>query len=483
MNLRTLLEAHTPLSVAGSLERSIDSVVSDSREVAHGAMFVAIRGGQEQDRHTFIDDAVLRGAAAILVEDDSVDTGTATKIVVDDARRALASLASRFHGDPSHDLLCVGVTGTNGKSTTATIIRQILTASGAPSAYLGTLGFLCGEEAEAVPNTTPEAGHLHALLARASHAGCRSMVMEVSSHALSLDRVHGIDFAAAVFTNLSRDHLDFHGSEERYFAAKSLLFRQLEPTAAAVLNADDPRSQSLSEQTRARVWMYGGKDADVTLREACLGSDRTRLKLATPEGIFEVDSALTGRFNCANVVAAVTTGFALGIAADAIRHGVAAVACIPGRFERIDEGQPFQVIVDYAHTPAGLETVLQAARELTSRQLICVFGCGGDRDAGKRPMMGRVAEALADRVYLTSDNPRSEPPLEIIEQISAGMQRANVAVVEPDRRAAIHAALSSAGAGDVVVVAGKGDEPYQILDAGHVEPFDDRVVARLALRQ
>ena len=471
------------MSVAGSLERSIDNIVSDSREVGQGAMFVAIRGGQEQDRHAFVDDAVRRGAAAILVEDGNVDTGTATKIVVDDTRRALASLAARFHGDPSDDMLCVGVTGTNGKSTTAMIIQQILSMSGTPSAYLGTLGFLCNKQVEPMSNTTPDAGHLHALLARARHAGCRSMVMEVSSHGLSLDRVHGIDFGAAVFTNLTRDHLDFHGSEEEYFAAKSLLFRRLEPTAAAVLNADDPRAQSLAELTHARVWRYGGVGSDVTVQDAHLGPDRTHLKLATPNGIFELDSALTGRFNCSNVVAAVTAGFALGIEEDAIRHGVAAAPCIPGRFERIDEGQPFQVIVDYAHTPAGLETVLQAARELTSRQLVCVFGCGGDRDTGKRPMMGRVAESLADRIYLTSDNPRSEPPMQIIEQISAGMEKTAAAVVEPDRSAAIRAALSSAEAGDVVVVAGKGDEPYQILDAGHVVPFDDRVVARLALRQ
>jgi UDP-N-acetylmuramoyl-L-alanyl-D-glutamate--2,6-diaminopimelate ligase len=480
MNLRALLASYTPLSVEGSLERSIDSIVSDSREARNGAMFVAIRGGQEQDRHAFVEDAVKRGAAAILVEEESVDAGASTKIVVDDTRRALALLASRFHGNPSQALLCVGVTGTNGKSTTATIIQQILSATGESSAYLGTLGFLCGGKVEPVANTTPEAGQLQALLARAHSAGCRSMVMEASSHGLALDRLHGIDFDAAVFTNLTRDHLDFHGSEEEYFSAKSLLFRQLQPSASAILNVDDPRTPALAQLTGARVWTYGSTSADVALRKASLESNRTHLELDTPHGVFAVDSSLTGRFNCSNVVAAVTAGFALGIGTDVIRDGIAAVPSIPGRFERIDEGQPFQVIVDYAHTPAGLETVLHAARELAARQLICVFGCGGDRDTGKRSMMGRIAEELADRVYLTSDNPRSEPPLQIIEQIVAGMQT-SAAVVEPDRSTAIHTALSSAGAGDVVVIAGKGDEPYQILDSERVVAFDDRVIARQAL--
>ncbi|MDA0334005.1 MAG: UDP-N-acetylmuramoyl-L-alanyl-D-glutamate--2,6-diaminopimelate ligase [bacterium] len=482
MILRTLLDTQLLLSVTGSLEQAIGSIVSDSREASHGAMFVAIRGGQEQDRHAFVADAVRRGATAVLVEDASVDAGTATKIVVANTRRALACMASRFHGDPSRDLLCVGVTGTNGKSTTATLIRQILSASAGPSAYLGTLGFACGEQVEPVANTTPEAGKLHALLARARQAGCRSMVMEVSSHGLSLERVYGIEFAAAVFTNLTRDHLDFHGTEEEYFVAKSLLFRDLQPTAVAVLNADDPRSKQLAGLTRAEVWTYGTSGADVTLQDVRLAPDRTYLKLATPDGLFACDSALTGRFNSSNVVAAVTTGLALQIGPEEIRRGLAAVPGIPGRFERVDAGQPFQVIVDYAHTPAGLETVLVAARELTTRQLICVFGCGGDRDTGKRPMMGRIAETLADRVYLTSDNPRSEKPHQIIDQIAAGMQAVDRVVVEADRTAAICAALSSAGPGDVVVIAGKGDEPYQILDAGRVVPFDDRVIARQALR-
>lgn len=481
MNLRSLLKAYEPLSVSGSLDRPVETVVSDSRLACPGAVFVAIRGGQEQDRHAFVEDAVARGAEAIIVEEARSEALGATCIVVNDTRRALARLSARIHGDPAKDLLCVGVTGTNGKSTTASIISRVLHSDAEPSAYLGTLGFQCGGQIEPIPNTTPEAGQLQALLARARDAGCRYMSMEVSSHGLSLDRVFGIDFAAAVFTNLTRDHLDFHGSEEAYLAAKARLFADLDPTAAAVLNADDSRSRELQKLTQARVWTFGLAGADVRLQSTEFEPHQTRLTMHTPNGEFKVKTALTGRFNCSNVVAAVTVGFALGLDPDAIRNGIAAVTHVPGRFERIEAGQPFQVIVDYAHTPAGLETVLQTSRELTTRQLVCVFGCGGDRDVGKRPMMGRIAEALADRIYLTSDNPRSEPPRQIIDQIAGGMQSTAAVVIEPDRSVAIAAAVQSAKAGDVVLLAGKGDEPYQILDGGRIIPFDDRQVAREAL--
>ena len=410
MNLRTLVEAQSMKSCTGGLDRPIHSVVSDSRQAGAGAMFVAIRGGQEADRHVFVADAVRRGAAAVLVEEEGIDAGPATCIVVDDTRQALAAIASTLHGHPARAVRCVGVTGTNGKSTTALILQHVLSATGTPSAYLGTLGFSCGQTGEppreSIANTTPEAGELQGLLARVRDAGCGSLAMEVSSHGLALGRVQGIEFAAAVFTNLTRDHLDFHGTEEAYFAAKRLLFEGLHTNAAAVLNAWDVRAEALASSTQAQVWTYGAAGADVALREVEFGPRKMRLKLDTPTGIFEAESALTGRFNCANVVAAVTTGIALGIEAEAIRHGVAAVSDVPGRFERIDAGQDYQVIVDYAHSPAGLETVLQAARELTSGKLICVFGCGGDRDTGKRPMMGRVAEELADRIVLTSDNPQ-----------------------------------------------------------------------------
>lgn len=482
MELATLLQAHQPRSVDGSVSQEIDLIVSDSRLVRPGALFVAIRGGQEQDRHKFVADAVARGASAVVVEDDQLPASGATRIVVDDTRLALARMAARLHGEPSSSLCCVGVTGTNGKSTTALLLQQVLSQADAPAAYLGTLGFDCGNGRDAIANTTPEAGQLQQMLAQARDAGCRSVAMEVSSHGLALQRVEAVEFRAAVFTNLTRDHLDFHGTEEDYFAAKSLLFQNLSNSAVAVLNADDMRSAQLAQMTQARVVRFGLEPGpEIHLQELHMGAGRTALTIATPDGPLEVETALTGRFNCSNVVAAVATGIALGIDRDNIHRGIAAVPSIPGRFERVDAGQSFQVIVDYAHTPAGLETVLSTARELTSRRLLCLFGCGGDRDPGKRPMMGRVAEQLADRIYLTSDNPRSESPEQIIDQIVAGMSAADGLVIEPDRFAAIHAVLRDADDGDVVVLAGKGDEPYQILDGGRVVPFDDRDVARQAL--
>lgn len=481
MRLRRLLEGVEPQGVRGSLDVEVETIVSDSRRAGPGALFVAIRGGQERDRHGFVSDAVARGAAAVVVAED-VDAGAATRIVVDDTRRTFAALAARFHGYPTRDMTCVGVTGTNGKSTTATVLRHVLDAAGLPCAYLGTLGFACGDASEPLGNTTPEAGELQALLARSRAAGCRAVSMEVSSHGLALGRVDGIDFRVGVFTNLTRDHLDFHRTHADYLEAKALLFRRLRPDAAAVLNADDPTSERLAAVTAARVLTYGERGAQVRLRRASFEGRRTRMELETEVGPLEVETALTGRFNCSNVMAAVACGVALGIEAEAVRAGIAAVTQVPGRFERIDEAQPFEVIVDYAHTPAGLETVLRAARELTQARLLCVFGCGGDRDAGKRPMMGRVAEDLADLVFLTSDNPRSEPPQRILAQIAAGMRTPAAARVDPDRRRAIRAALAQALAGDVVVIAGKGSEPYQILADGRI-PFDDREEVRRVLRE
>ena len=481
VDLTTLLAAIDPREVAGPTDREITAVVADSREAGPGGLFVAIRGGQERDRHAFVTDAVDRGAEAVVVEEAGVDVGDATRIVVDDTRRALANLAARFHGHPARSLRCVGVTGTNGKSTTAILLRHVLAAAGGRCAYIGTLGFGAGPALEPLANTTPEAGQLQGLLARARDSGCRDLVMEVSSHGLHLGRVEGIDFDAAVFTNLSRDHLDFHGTEEEYLQAKLRLFRGLDAGAVAVVNADDPQAARVIESTAARVYTYGEAGQHVRLRSMEDIGGRTRIVVATEAGDLQLETALTGRYNCSNVVAAVAGGVALGIDAEAIGAGVAAVARVPGRFERIDEGQPFEVIVDYAHTPAGLDTVLRTARELTRQRLLCVFGCGGDRDTGKRPMMGRVAEELADLVYLTSDNPRSESPEQIIAQIAAGMRRADAARVHVDRRAAVAAALSMATAGDVVVLAGKGDENYQILADGTV-PFDDRAEARRVLR-
>ena len=479
MKLSHLLSAIQHRHARGSLDVEIETIVVDSRQARPGALFVAIRGGQELDRHAFVGDALARGAAAV-VEEDGGHPGTCIR--VDDCRRALASLAAQLHGHPARSFRwCVGVTGTNGKSTTSLLVRRVIEAAGARCGYVGTLGFSGGAGMESLDNTTPEAGELQALLARARDAGCDAMVMEVSSHGLALRRVDGIEFSTAVFTNLSRDHLDFHGTEEDYLAAKISLFRRLGPGAAAVVNADDPHAGQVTGSTSARVLTYGERGEHVRLASFENRRGVTALSLRTPAGEWSVETTLTGRFNRSNVMAAACAGLALGIDPAAVRSGIAALSQVPGRFERLDEGQAFEVIVDYAHTPAGLDTVLRTARELTQGRLLCLFGCGGDRDKGKRPLMGRVAEDLADLVFLTSDNPRSEPPEEIIGQIAAGMRDSGAAVVCEDRRSAIEAAMHEAGDGDVVVVAGKGDEPYQILAEGPRD-FDDRQVVRQVLR-
>ena len=335
-----------------------------------------------------------------------------------------------------------------------------------------------------MPNTTPEASQLHSVLAEMAVAGKKAVVMEVSSHSLALRRVAGIEFEAAVFTNLTRDHLDFHGTEDAYFEAKATLFEQVRHAVGrtpVVINMDDSAGLILARRHRANAITFGyGEEADVTVLEASGADIGTDLVLRTPLGPIEVHSRLTGAFNVSNVMAAVACGIGLGVDAAAIARGVQSLEGVPGRFEQIDCGQPFRVIVDYAHTPAGLETVLQTARDLTEQRLICVFGCGGDRDVGKRPLMGGIAADLADVIVLTSDNPRSESPAAIVADIAAGTGAGVATEMYLDREKAIRAALESAVAGDVVVIAGKGSEDYQIF-ADRTISFDDRQVVRRAL--
>jgi len=484
--LRELLEALPDASVtgSGSLDVQVRAVECDSRRVCEGALFVAIRGGQERDRHEFVPDALSRGAVGIVVEEEMA-RGTATMVRVDDCRAAAARLAACFYDRPADGLLMVGVTGTNGKTTTSLLIRAVLESALGSCGYLGTLGAQIRGRWQPLANTTPEAPDLHRALRAAADAGSRAVAMEVSSHAMALQRVAGISFDAAVFTNLTRDHLDFHGSEGSYFESKSRLFRQLrtEPCGRAVINLDDARSQELMHIAAGRHLTYGRtSSADVWPLEISPERGCTHMRLSTPAGEVALKTRLTGSFNCSNIVAAVACGIALEVDLEGIAEGIASVEQVPGRFERIDEGQGFDVIVDYAHTPAGIETVLDTARELGQGQLICVFGCGGDRDTGKRPLMGEVAERLADRVYVTSDNPRSESPDEIAADILGGMERPGAVRVLLDRRQAIGDAVGGAEAGDVVVIAGKGDESYQILGDATVD-FDDRQVVRECLRQ
>ena len=480
MELKYLLEELPDACVEGDQNIELGQIRCDSRCVEEGDFFVAIRGGQEQDRHRFVDHAIARGARAVMVE-EQIDCAGATRVQVADCRSALARMAARFYAFPGQALLNVGVTGTNGKTTTAFLLRSALEAAGLPCGYLGTLGFWCNGELEKMDNTTPEAVQLHGLLRRLVDAGKQAAVLEVSSHGLALKRVEGIPFRAAVFTNLTRDHLDFHGTWEAYFAAKAQLFESLQEGAIAVINTDDAHADELARRTQVRVVTYGcGPEAEVRLQRADVSPQGAHLCLDTPVGPIEVQTHLIGRFNYYNTMAVVATGLALDLDSAALCRGLAALAGVPGRCEQIAEGQDFAVIVDYAHTPDALERVLQAARDLGSGRLICVCGCGGDRDRGKRPLMGRVAGELADWTVLTSDNPRSEEPQRIIDDMAAGVPDSSAIHSEVDRAQAIAVAIAAAHSGDVVVIAGKGHEQEQEL-ADRVVAFDDREVARRVL--
>ena len=480
MELNDLLAVLPGARVDGGRDIDLERIVCDSRQVVAGDLFVAVRGGQEQDRHLFVGDAIARGARAVVVE-DLVDCGSTTRVRVADCRAALARLAAHFYAYPGCAMLNVGITGTNGKTTTAFLLRSALESAGLPCGYLGTLGCWINGELTKVDNTTPEAAELQRLLKAMVDAGQQATVLEVSSHGLALKRVEGIPFRIAVFTNLTRDHLDFHGSLEDYFAAKALLFEGLPATGVAVINGDDPVAAKLAPRTPARVVTYGYEDAaDVRMERTASGPLGASMRVATPVGTLDVDTHLTGNFNGYNVMAALAVGVALDLDPGELCRGIAALASVPGRFERIREGQDFEVIVDYAHTPDALQRILLAARELAPRRLLCVFGCGGDRDRGKRPEMGQVAGELADLTYLTSDNPRSEDPARILADIGAGVPANSESIAEVDRERAIALALAEAEEGDMVVIAGKGHETEQELADGVIS-FDDREVARKAL--
>ena len=487
MQLDHLLATISGAHIDGPADVEVTSIECDSRRIREGGLFVAIRGGEEEDRHRFVADAVRNGARAVVVEDEvgSIAAIRPTVVTVPNCRRVLAELAARFNGYPARALQTVGITGTNGKTTTSLLVRQVLEAAGLSCGYLGTLGLLAGRDYDQLANTTPEACELHDALRQMVAAGREAVAFEVSSHSLALGRVEGIEFDAAVFTNLTRDHLDFHGSESAYFEAKAGLFDQLKGNGGgsrAVLNTDDAAGRELAKRLADAALTFGsGDDADVSLIDAAPSGDGTDITLRTERGEMRVHSQLTGAFNVANVVAAVACGIALGLDADVIGRGISALPGVPGRFERIASGQGFGVIVDYAHTPAGLETVLRTAKELIEKRLICLFGCGGDRDVGKRPLMGKIAAELADIVILTSDNPRSESPEKIIREIAAGANEAEKIRIYPDRRAAIGEALAAASSGDMVVIAGKGDETTQTF-ADRTVDFDDREIARVVLR-
>ena len=472
MQLGALIEAVRPRAVRGRTEAEITAVTYRADAVVPGALHVCVPG-HTSDGHDFAAEAVGRGAAALIVERDlPLDV---LQLVVESSRHAMAAAADAFYGHPSAALDVVGITGTNGKTTTAFLLHAVLEADGRRSGLLGTVEQRVGGRVEPVVRTTPESVDLQALLRRMVDAGDTACVMEVSSHALELDRVAGVRFAAVAFTNLTQDHLDFHPDMEHYFLAKARLFE----AAPAAINIDDPYGRRLAGEAGGAVLTYARADADADVRPHAVEigpGGLISLIATTPRGALPLDVRLRGGFNVENVLCAVALAEVLEVPHAAVRAGVEAVAGVPGRFEPVDAGQPFTVLVDYAHTPDGLENVLRSAREITAGRLICVFGCGGDRDRGKRPLMGAVARRLADVAVVTSDNPRSEDPAAIIADITAGFAMD----VEVDRRTAIERAVAMAGPADVVVIAGKGHEQGQEL-ADRTIPFDDREVAREAL--
>jgi UDP-N-acetylmuramoyl-L-alanyl-D-glutamate--2,6-diaminopimelate ligase len=453
----------------------VTDLAYDARRVTPGALFVCVPG-LKADGHDFAPQAVANGAAALIVERE-LDQPI-PQLVVADAREAMALAADAFFGTPTRELEVAGVTGTNGKTTTAFLLFAILAAAGRRPGLLGTIENRVGGERRAAVRTTSEAIDVQRLLREMLDAGDRSCAMEATSHGSALKRLLGIRFAVLVFTNLSQDHLDFHGTLEDYFDAKRRLFTEPDVDGrrpCAVVNAGDDHGRRLAEELR------GLGEEPVTFDLA----DAGELELTAGGARFTVDgirieTRLRGRFNVENVLGAVKAAHVLGIEPDAIARGIEHVTGVPGRFEAVDEGQPFTVLVDYAHTPEALENVLTEAREITTGRLVCVFGCGGDRDRSKRPLMGEVVARLADSAIVTSDNPRSEDPEAIINEIVTGMPGEPEA--ETDRKAAIAAALERAEEGDIVVIAGKGHEQGQEF-ADRVVPFDDREVAREALRR
>jgi len=457
----------------------INGLAYDSRRVEAGDLFFCV-SGLESDGHEFAPAAVEAGAAALVAERRlELDV---PQVLVPSARIAMAPVAARFFGDPTAELAVAGVTGTNGKTTTAFLLREIVAASGRQCGLLGTVKQVVGGAEEEVVRTTPEAIELQRTFRRMLDGGDGACSMEVSSHAMVLHRADAIHFDVKLFTNLTQDHLDFHEDMEDYFAAKRMLFETAE--GVAVVNADDPYGRRLASEFECLTYSASGIEADYRAEGVSFDASSAAFRAHTPHGEVEVKTLLPGHFNVSNALAAIAAADVLGVDPAVSAGALAQAGRVPGRFEPIDEGQPFTVLVDYAHTPDSLENVLRAARRLTEGRVISVFGCGGDRDREKRPKMGRIGAELSDLAIVTSDNPRSEDPGAIIDEILEGIDdRDEHVLVEPDRHAAISKAVGQAGPTDTVLIAGKGHEQGQEFEGGRKVPFDDREVARDELRR
>jgi UDP-N-acetylmuramoyl-L-alanyl-D-glutamate--2,6-diaminopimelate ligase len=464
---------------------TVEGLDYDSRRVGPGFLFFAFPGARVDGR-AFAAGAFERGAAAVVSELPRPESLQGNWIQVEHGRQALALAGRSFFGRPDQRLRLTGITGTNGKTTTSYLVDSVLRSAGHTTALIGTIEYhLAGRVLPAV-NTTPESLDLNRMFSDLERCGGSHVTMEVSSHALALGRVYGLEFHTAIFTNFTRDHLDFHQTMDEYFAAKKKLFEGAgaAPPKVVVLNRDDPASARLPVEAGAQVFWYGfAKDATVRASRISSGMNGLRFELQAGKLRFPIESQLVGRINVYNILAACCAGLGYGIEPALIARGIARCRSVPGRFERVDEGQPFLVIVDYAHTDDALRNTISVARGLGPKRVITLFGCGGDRDRAKRPLMGQAASELSDFVVLTSDNPRSEDPLAIINDALVGLRRHDTPhIIEPDRTSAIRRALDEAGPGDIVILAGKGHEPYQVLKDRTIH-FDDRETAREVLRK
>jgi len=492
--LKTILTAVAINNIIGDINKEISGLAYDSRKVKKDDLFFCINGFKA-DGHAFALKAQEAGATAVVVE-RTLPKVTITQIVVNNTREAMAKIASAFFDYPTRKLKLIGITGTNGKTTTSYMIESVMSAAGYKTGMLGTVEYRIGSEKIPVDRTTPESLDLQEFFARMVDAGVDAAVIEVSSHAIDLLRVEACEFDVVVFTNLSRDHLDYHGTIEEYFEVKKRIFdkRSCAPKQAVgkatnrnasrgphqVINIDDEYGRKLIQRGEGKQLRYSLKDkTEVYASGIMLRADGSAVKIHTGSGTVDVDLKMPGLYNISNALAAAGVSIALGIDLEKIKVGLERLGSVPGRFERVDTGQEFTVIVDYAHTPDSLEKVLSAARQLTEGRLITLFGCGGDRDKGKRPMMGRIAAELSDHVIITSDNPRSEDPREIIMEIKNGIEENLLrrCEIEADRRNAIAMALEGAQKDDFVVIAGKGHEQGQEI-AGEKIPFDDVQIAK-----
>ena len=482
MQLKDILRHIPTLKIEGPLDREVTGITYDSRRLTPGMIFVAIPG-HNVDGHQFISNAIDRGAAAVICESNGFVSRRATKVKVSDSREALARAAAIFYQHPSAKLKVIGVTGTNGKTTVAFIIKQILEVSGLRCGLIGTVRYEIGDRVIPAHRTTPEALEIQQMMAQMARTGCGACVMEVSSHALDQKRVAEIEFDVALFTNLTRDHLDYHGTMDAYYLAKRQLFQSRAASGksrTAVINIDDAYGERLHRESDLEVQLTYGLNEKAVLRatELELGRDSTRMVIHCSRGKIPCKLNLIGRHNVYNALAAVGAALALDVPSDVITRALESMPSVPGRLETIHRGQPFGVFVDYAHTDDALQNVLVTLRELTRGRLLLVFGCGGSRDMGKRPRMGRVAAELADFSLITSDNPRKESPATIAAQVEQGFRevRQDGYRIELDRRRAIDEIIRMAHPEDLVLIAGKGHETYQEFE-DTVIPFDDRVHA------